>query len=146
MQGRIDLGALRRTEPDPDLPTQVVRFAAVGVLSTAAYLVLYLLGRVSVGAETANLVALLVTAIGNTAVNRRLTFGIRSRAGLVRHHVAGLVAFGVGLLLTSGSLAVLHADNPHPSRLAELTVLVVANGLATMLRFLTLRRAMAARA
>ncbi|HJQ04833.1 MAG TPA: glycosyltransferase [Nocardioides sp.] len=118
------------------------RFAAVGVLSTAAYLLLYLVGRISVGAQLANLAALLVTAVGNTAVNRRLTFGIRSRAGLVRHHVAGLVAFGVGLLLTSGSLALLHLHNPAPSRLAELVVLVAANGLATILRFLTLGRVM----
>ncbi|HWU23123.1 MAG TPA: bifunctional glycosyltransferase family 2/GtrA family protein [Nocardioides sp.] len=118
------------------------RFAAVGVLSTAAYLLLYLAGRISVDAQVANLVALLVTAVGNTALNRRLTFGIRSRAGLVRHHVAGLAAFGVGLLLTSGALAVLHLGDPTPSRFAELVVLVAANALATMLRFLTLLRVM----
>jgi putative flippase GtrA len=122
----------------------VVRFAAVGVMSTAAYLLLYLVGRVSVGAQAANLVALLVTAVANTAVNRRLTFGVHTRAGLVRHHVAGLLAFGAGLLLTSGALAVLHADRARPSRLAELTVLVLANAVATLLRFVTLRRAMGA--
>ncbi|GAB3853483.1 bifunctional glycosyltransferase family 2/GtrA family protein [Nocardioides maradonensis] len=140
--GRIDLEGVRRTEPGKELATQAARFATVGVLSTAAYLLLYLVGRISVGAQLANLVALLVTAIGNTAVNRRLTFGIRSRAGLVRHHVAGLIAFGVGLLLTSGALGVLHLDDPSPSRLSELVVLVAANGLATMLRFVTLRRVM----
>jgi hypothetical protein len=43
------------------------------------------------------------------------------------------------LLLTSGSLAVLHAQATAPSRLVEATVLVIANLAATVLRFLLLR-------
>jgi putative flippase GtrA len=116
---------------------QVVRFATVGVLSTLAYLVLFLALR-PLGAQGANLVALLVTALANTAANRRFTFGVRGRAGVVRHQFEGLVVFGIGLTLTSGSLAVLHLLG-EPDGTVELLVLVAANLLATVIRFLLLR-------
>src|SRR5215208_5415561 len=46
---------------------QVVRFGAVGVTSTAAYILLFMLLQGWAGAQAANLIALLLTAIGNTA-------------------------------------------------------------------------------
>ncbi|WP_410642303.1 glycosyltransferase [Amycolatopsis sp. lyj-346] len=122
----------------PRLVTQLVRFAAIGVGSTLAYLVLFLLLRTVVGAQPANFAALLVTAIGNTALNRRLTFGIRGRAGAGRHQFEGLLVFGLGLALTSGSLALLNGSTT-PGLVLELTVLVLANLAATVLRFLLLR-------
>ncbi|GAA1972169.1 bifunctional glycosyltransferase family 2/GtrA family protein [Nocardioides panacihumi] len=141
--GRIAVGRLGRPRPaDPALPAQIVMFAAIGIFSTLAYLVLYLGLRLPFGPQAANLVALLMTAVANTAANRRLTFGVSARRGVVRHHVAGLAAFGVGLALTSGSLALLHAASPDPGRTAELTVLVVANAVTTLLRFGVLRRVM----
>src|SRR6185437_12489820 len=81
-------------EPDtPGVPTgmvkQIVRFAAIGVASTLAYLLLFGLFRLGVGAQVANFLALSVTAVANTAANRRLTFGIRGRAGAARHQVQG---------------------------------------------------------
>ncbi|MFT4082625.1 MAG: glycosyltransferase family 2 protein [Nocardioides sp.] len=139
-------GVRRQATPDPSLPTQLARFAAVGVMSTLAYLLLYLLLRAPFGAQSANLIALLLTAVANTAVNRRVTFGITSRVGMVRHHLAGLSAFGLGLLLTSGSLALLHASEPHPAAFTELVVLVLANAVATLLRFVVLRHTMGRRA
>ncbi|MFE2617879.1 dolichyl-phosphate beta-glucosyltransferase [Micromonospora chalcea] len=125
----------------PGLPRQLVRFAAVGVASTLAYLLLFLLARGPLGAQPANLLALLLTAVANTAANRRLTFGVSGRRHAGRHHLQGLLAFALGLALTSGSLATLHATTT-PARLLELTVLVVANLAATALRFLLLRLAM----
>ncbi|MEU0790023.1 bifunctional glycosyltransferase family 2/GtrA family protein [Amycolatopsis sp. NPDC005961] len=122
----------------PRLVTQLVRFAAIGVSSTLAYLVLFLLLRTAVGAQPANFAALLVTAIGNTALNRRLTFGIRGRAGAGRHQFEGLIVFGLGLALTSGSLALLNGSTT-PGLVLEITVLVLANLAATVLRFLLLR-------
>jgi putative flippase GtrA len=86
-------------------------------------------------AEAANAVSLLVTAIGNTAVNRRFTFGIRGRAQAARHQLRGLIAFGIGLALTSGALVALHAVSPRPSRGAEVAVLILANLVATVVRF-----------
>ena len=78
-------------------------------------------------------------ALLNTAVNRRFTFGIRGRPGLARHQAQGLLAFGAGLALTSAALAALHAVTARPARAAEVTVLVVANLLATVIRFVIYR-------
>ena len=140
---RASIGRTPLPEPVPGLPVglaaQLVRFAVVGVLSTVAHLALYVLLRDVVGAQVANLVALLVTAVANTAANRRLTFGVRGRGGVVRAHLQGLVVLGLGLGLTSGSLAVVHAVLPGPSRTAEVVVLLVANAAATVLRFLLFR-------
>ncbi|WP_322762725.1 dolichyl-phosphate beta-glucosyltransferase [Frankia sp. Cr2] len=121
------------------LPRQLVRFTTVGMASTAAYLVLYLLLRGTVGAQTANLLALALTAVANTAANRRLTFGVRGRAGAGRHQLEGLLVFGLGLGLTSGSLAMLSALTSHPGRPLELGILIGANLAATVLRFVLLR-------
>jgi putative flippase GtrA len=118
---------------------QVVRFCGIGVASTAAYAILYILLRTFVGAQGANLLALLITAIANTAANRRLTFGIRGPQGAGLHQLQGLIVFALGLGLTSGSLAVLHLLVATPARWLELGVLVVANLVATVLRFVLLR-------
>jgi putative flippase GtrA len=121
------------------LPRQAVRFAGIGVCSTLAYAVLFVALRGAAGAQAANFLALLITAIGNTAANRRFTFGITGRRHVGRHHFQGLVAFGLGLGLTSGSLALLHASWPGAGRVVELGVLVAANLAATVLRFVLLR-------
>ena len=140
---RAQLGRHPLSPSTPEVPAglfrQLVRFAAIGVLSTAAYLLLFLLAHPALGAQGANLFALLVTAVANTAANRRLTFGIAGRRHAGRHQLQGLAVFGLGLTLTSGSLAALHAAQPVPHRALELTVLVVANLAATGLRFVLLR-------
>ncbi len=120
------------------LAGQALRFAAIGVLSTLAYLLLFVLLHASMGAQAANLLALLVTAVGNTAANRRFTFGVRGD-GATKHQLQGLVVFALGLALTSGSLWLLARFSAHPARLVELAVLVVANLAATALRFVLLR-------
>jgi glucose/arabinose dehydrogenase len=60
---------------------QLVRFGLIGIASTLAYALLYLVLHPAVGAQAANLAALLLTAIGNTAANRAFTFGIRGHYG-----------------------------------------------------------------
>ncbi len=91
---------------------QMVRFGVVGIASTVAYALLYLLLHSTMGAQAANLTALLLTAIGNTAANRAFTFGIRGRSGAGRHQLHGLLVFAFGLAITSGSLFVLHRLRP----------------------------------
>lgn len=122
------------------LTGQLVRFAAVGVLSTVAYLVLFLLLRPPLGAPRANDLALLITAIANTALNRRFTFGVVGRQRATRHQLQGLLVFGIALGLTNGALAVAYALDSAPPAVVEAAVLVAANAAATLLRFLLLRR------
>ena len=118
---------------------QMVRFGAVGAASTLAFVVLFALIRQVLPAQAANLVALLVTAVANTAANRRLTFGVRGRESAGRHHLQGLGVFAMAWALTAGALGLLHAAVPVPSHPLELGVLVAANLVATLLRFLLLR-------
>jgi putative flippase GtrA len=124
----------------PGLTRQLVRFAVVGVFSTVAYLVLFLLTRNSLGAHGANVLALLSTTIANTALNRRFTFGVVGPQRRTRHQLQGLIVFGLALGLTSGMLAVAHSMHSAPSAAVEVAVLVTANAIATLMRFLLLRR------
>ncbi|MGN9788747.1 glycosyltransferase [Nonomuraea sp. ZG12] len=146
--GRLPLAGLREQlgrSPLPvagvpaGLPGQLLRFAAVGTASTLAYLLLYALLRGTTGAQAANLVALLVTAVANTALNRRLTFGVRGPGRWWRQQAQGLIAFTASLALTGGALALLHAADSAPPRPLEFGVLVTANLAATCVRFLLLR-------
>ncbi|NJP89087.1 bifunctional glycosyltransferase family 2/GtrA family protein [Nonomuraea sp. FMUSA5-5] len=125
-----------RAELPKGMAKQLPRFAIVGVVSTLAYLVLYSLLRQVVPPLAANAVALLVTAVANTAANRRFTFGVKGPGGAVRHQFEGLIAFLVGLALTSGSLSLLPAGVSHG---VELVAVIVANAAATLVRFLLLR-------
>jgi putative flippase GtrA len=110
------------------LPVQLTRFAAVGFVCTGAYSLLYLVLQPRLGPFRANAIALVVTAIANTAANRRFTFGTRGRSEAVRHHA-------LGLAITSGSLEMLHSVSPKPHVVTELTVLAGANLTATAVRF-----------
>jgi len=133
--------------PSPELPAllsrlmsgQLARFLAIGVASTLAYMLLYLVLSFVMPALAANALSMLITAVANTAANRRLTFGVRGSAGVARHQAQGLIAFAAGLLITSGALTCLHRLSAHPGRATELAVLVVANLVATAVRFLLYR-------
>jgi glycosyltransferase involved in cell wall biosynthesis len=136
----VDLpGVRRRLFPRRTLGSQVRTFAAIGIVSTAAWALIYWLLRSAVTPLLANAFALVVTAIGNTAANRRLTFGVSGRDSLVRDHASGLVAFGIAIVLTSGAAVALDVLAPHAGRLLELAVLAVANVIATAARFVLLR-------
>ncbi|MFG2926905.1 glycosyltransferase [Streptomyces sp. NPDC048305] len=121
------------------LAGQLLGFCVVGALSTLVYLALYSVFRLGAGPQIANAAALLVSAVANTAANRRLTFGVRGRGGAVRHQAQGLVVFAIGLALTSGSLAALGTASGSASHTTEVAVLIAANLAATVLRFLLLR-------
>jgi putative flippase GtrA len=141
-RGRIPLDAVYASigrqpfaVPSPGFWGQVLRFGVIGVLSTIAFAALYWVLQPGLGAQTANFVALLLTAIGNTALNRRFTFGVRGRGGAGRHQVQGLVVFGMAWAITAGSLVGLHAVDQHPGGHVEVLVLTGANLVATVVRF-----------
>ncbi len=144
VRGRLPLADIRaelgREPLSAGLLGQMLRFGVIGAASTAAYLLLFVALRGFTGSQTANLLALLATAVANTAANRRLTFGVRGRRDAAKHQGQGLVVFVVGLGLTSGALAALSVLSSAPTRWVELSVLVVANLVATLVRFLLLRR------
>ena len=119
--------------------SRVARFMGVGIASTLAYALLFLVLRAPLGAGAANAVALAVTAVGNTGANRRFTFRLRGRAGLIRQHALGVIVYVITLALTSGALAVLHGIAAHPARWVELCVLVLASTAATLTRYVALR-------
>src|SRR6202042_3726816 len=125
LRGIMRLGGFQR----------LARVIAVGAASTLAYILIYLALRRGLAAQPANAISTLITAIGNTAVNRRVTFGISGRQHALRHQLRGLIAFAAGLAVTSGALAVLHATVAEPSRTAELAVLLAASLIATLARF-----------
>ena len=120
------------------LGLQVGMFALIGAASTAAYALLYLLLRGATGALTANLLALVPTAVANTAANRRVTFGLTGRAGRWRHQAKGLAVLAAGAVVTSGSLWALHRTGDH-GQVVEVAVLTVANLAVTVMRFVAMR-------
>jgi putative flippase GtrA len=119
--------------------TPLWRFLTIGVASTIAYALLYLVLRGPLGAGGANAIALALTAVANTQANRMWTFRIRGRAGLIRQHLAGGLVYLIALGLTDGALDLLRALATHPSRWLEVAVLVAASTLATMTRYVALR-------
>jgi putative flippase GtrA len=125
--------------PPAAMTSQLARFAVIGFVSTVAYLVLYLALRGSMAAPWANLLALLICGVVNTTANRWITFGVRGRDRAARHQSQGLVVFALGLGLTSGALGLLDMVAPGAGPMVEVTVLILANAVATGLRFLLFR-------
>jgi putative flippase GtrA len=113
----------------------LARFAAIGLVSTVAYAGIYLALRQVMPAAAANAVGLLITAVANTAANRRFTFGVGGRAHAVRHQLRGLLAFGAGLALTTGALIILSVADRKAGSSTELAVVIAASIAATLLRF-----------
>ncbi|MGB6243597.1 glycosyltransferase [Gordonia sp. (in: high G+C Gram-positive bacteria)] len=149
--GRIPIVELRRTLGRQRLPGppivgvphamvgQMARFCAVGLASTAAFVLLYLLLR-PLGAQLADFVALAATAVLNTAANRRFTFGVRGADDRLRHHLFGWGVFLFGWAVTALALLALHRLQPDARGALEAIVLVSANLVATAARFVGLRR------
>jgi putative flippase GtrA len=121
------------------LVRQLVSFGLIGLGSTLAYAVLYLALRDAMPAQAANALSLLLTAVANTAANRRLTFGVRGAGGRLRVQSQGLVVFALGLAVTSGGLYLLRRYDPAASHAVELAALIAASVIATLLRFVLFR-------
>jgi glycosyltransferase involved in cell wall biosynthesis len=116
-----------------------VRFAAIGAVSTLAYVLLYSLLRTHLAPVPSNGVALVATAIANTEANRRLTFGVHEPARRFRDHIGGLAAFAASLAITTSAAEALTLVG-HTSRTVELTVLAAASAVAALTRYIMLGR------
>jgi putative flippase GtrA len=129
------------TLPRIHLSGQVVRFAAVGLVTTALHLGLFA-GLVWSGLanQPANGLALLVATLANTAVNRAWTFGISGRRRLAVHHGQALVIFAITYAATTAALAVLGLMAPDASTAVQTGVVLLANVLSTAARFVAMQR------
>jgi putative flippase GtrA len=123
------------------LSQQVIRFAGVGVLSTALHLGLFAaLVRGGMGSQVANGVALVIATVFNTGLNRAWTFGVTGRRGLVSHHGQALVIFAITYAATTVALGVLGVLAPSAGTMVQTTVVAVANVLSTAVRFVAMQR------
>lgn len=132
----------RRPIVPPGRPSffgQVIRFGLVGAVSTLAFALLYMVFQGPFGAHEANFLSLLLTAVGNTAANRRFTFGISGPSKLFTHQFQGLIVFMLAWGITSSSLLVLHSVSLDATASMELLTLTAANVVATLMRFVLLR-------
>ena len=137
-QVRTEIGRLP-LQAAPPLTAQLVRFGLIGVASTIAYSLLFLTFHSFLGAQWANFLALAISAVANTMVNRRLTFGVKDPATAGVHLVQGLLVFAATWALTSGALSMLTRTSEPAGPWETLLLLTGANAVATVLRFLVLR-------
>lgn len=146
LRGRIPLAEVARrlgrataSSAGGRLSSQMVVFALIGILSTLAYGVLYVALRGELGPQQANALSLALTAVANTAANRRFTFGLRGPSGAVKHQLQGLLVFGCGLAVTSATLWAMRAMGTAEHPLVEVVMLTAANLLVTVMRFVLMR-------
>jgi putative flippase GtrA len=139
-RGSIELDpSVARPELPLGMGEQLVRFAAIGVVCTALYALLYNFWRDGVGPWGANFAALVVTMLVNTACNRYWTFRRRGRRHLVRNYLEASATFLVGLAVSMAALAGLRALLADPGRALDTMVLLVSGALATVVRFVLFR-------
>jgi len=122
------------------LRQELLRFAAVGATSTVLHLGIFAVAHVRLGAQVANLVALLLATVFNTAANRCWTFGVRGYRGIARHHVQSLAVFAITWAVTGAALALLAALRPAASTVTSLLAVAAATALSTGLRFVVMRQ------
>jgi glycosyltransferase involved in cell wall biosynthesis len=117
---------------------QMARYASVGILSTVAYLALFLLLRQPLGIFAANLVAGAVTAAVNTLAHVSFTFRADRSDQVRRAAGVGACSFAVGIGLTTLALAATYLIG-RTSSLAEGIAILAGMLAASCVRFVLLR-------
>jgi hypothetical protein len=133
-RGKVDLGTIGRQPLADDFGRSLVSFNAIGALSTAISLILFLMLRGAMGAVPASIVAVTATFVANTWANARFT--TRRRGADWRR--ASLVY--VGSILLTG-LALFIVDATIGSTVAQLIVLALTWAVATIVRLRFVHRA-----
>ena len=122
------------------LGAQVLKFAIIGVGSTVLNLALFVVFRHALGNQWANITALLITTVINTSLNRRFTFNAGGTGGAARVQLQSLVLLAITVGMTSGALEILRRTDPHANGLVSTGTVAIGNVVATIIRFLLLRR------
>ncbi|MEY8570688.1 glycosyltransferase [Brevibacterium linens] len=125
--------------PAPNTGAQILHFIDVGLISTVLYVTVFLFGSQVVSAATANIIALLLSTVANTALNRSHTFGVRSPHRRLTAQVKGLAVFCLCLAFTSAGLAVADGFTGAWASIGTLALLTAANLAATVVRFVLMR-------
>lgn len=79
--------------------------------------------RLSLSAQIANLVAMAVSTIFNTAANRRYTFSASTECRWWAHQLQGFLVMLLALAITSSSLTLLHFALPDAATWTEVVAL-----------------------
>jgi putative flippase GtrA len=126
----------------PGRAGQLLHFAGVGAVSTVTFAVLFCLLYRPVGAIGADVLALLLCAVGNLAANRRFTFADRGRPERRAYYARGLMLSLLPLATTLAALAGTALAGVGGLG-ADLAAITVANLSASAARFHFLARAAA---
>ena len=118
---------------------QLIRFASIGLVSTVAAAVLFVLMAPAIGMVAANAVAFAICAVANAAANRRFTFALRGRSGRSRHFLGSLVLGAVPLVVSTAALVALGLAGVTSLAVGLLAVLGT-DAAAAALKFVVLRR------
>jgi putative flippase GtrA len=119
---------------------QAGRFAVVGAASTVLNLALFVFfAGGGMGEQGANLLALVLATVANTAVNRSWTFGVRGRRGALTNQLQGLAIFVLTWGLSSVALIALELVHPAASTTVATAVVAAANLVATVVKFFAFR-------
>jgi glycosyltransferase involved in cell wall biosynthesis/putative flippase GtrA len=123
--------------------TQSACYASVGIVSTIAYLAVFFLLRDPLGTYAANVIAMAISAIGNTIAHAIFTFGPRSGVSMRQVATAGGLGFVTGVALTT---LVLVLENAFGVFTASSEVVAILMGIvASAFVRLTLLRSFAFR-
>ncbi|HEY7627258.1 MAG TPA: GtrA family protein, partial [Ilumatobacteraceae bacterium] len=136
-EGKVDLGPFHRAPISDDMGRQFVSFAAVGTVSTAVSLLIFLILQREIHPLWANVGALLGTSLANAWANRRFTFGHRSRVDRGRHYLGAALMLATALIVSSSLLAlVLWRDG---GLVAQCLALAASSVVTAIGRFALLR-------
>lgn len=122
------------------LAPQIGKFAVIGVASTLFYLVVFAAMRPSAGNQWANILALLISTVFNTALNRRFTFEVKGSGGATRVQLQSLILLAITVAVTAGGLEILRQLDPRANGLISTGTVGAGNVIATVVRFFLLRR------
>jgi putative flippase GtrA len=137
-RAEVDVTGLERRPQPAASGGELVSFVTVGLVSTVAYLALFLALRGPLRNYAANVVALTATMIANTTAHRTWTFGSLAADGWPgrrREWARAAIVHLAGLALTTGAIAAARAVDGGTT--TSLVVLLLnASVLSTALRFL----------
>ncbi len=122
----------------PVFADELLRFAGVGVVSTAAYVGLFAALEPSLGSYLANAVAIGLCSVGNTAAHRGMAGTDRFGLDRTQRILTATALLGVSLSFTTGAIAATRAVGWN-SLVPELGAVSAANVAAAVIRFGILR-------